>query len=139
MGPNSLAALMDLPLEAIEFGASGGTNFAKLEILRQQQNNLPLQEELAFIGHSADDMVTFVNDIVSSGDSFQCNNFIVSGGVKSYLDGYYLTEKINSPAAFAMASGFLKFAVNDYSELREFTEQQIEGLKMAHKLLRIRK
>jgi isopentenyl-diphosphate delta-isomerase len=34
MGPASLKSLLALPLEAIDFAANGGTNFALLEILR---------------------------------------------------------------------------------------------------------
>lgn len=34
MGPKSMEALLNLPLEAIEFGAYGGTNFALLELMR---------------------------------------------------------------------------------------------------------
>jgi len=35
MGPKSLNALVQMPLAAIEFGAFGGTNFSKLEVLRR--------------------------------------------------------------------------------------------------------
>jgi len=37
MGEESLKRLFDLPLEAVDFGASGGTNFALLELLRSSE------------------------------------------------------------------------------------------------------
>ena len=40
MGPESLRALMKLPLEAVEFGAFGGTNFSRLELMRSRQKKL---------------------------------------------------------------------------------------------------
>jgi isopentenyl-diphosphate delta-isomerase len=138
MGPESLLALMSLPLAAIEFGASGGTNFAKLELMRNRNGDAEYHEELAHIGHSAEEMIEFVNDINSANNAFLCDKFIVSGGVKNYLDGYYLLNKIKSEAAFAMASGFLKHAMGTYDELKEFTKLQLEGLKMANNLLRVR-
>jgi len=64
-------------------------------------------------------------------------NVIISGGVKNFLDGYYLTQLCNMPSLYAHASAFLKYALN-YDELKKFTEYQIEGLKMAHAFLRIK-
>ena len=39
MGPQSLKALYSLPIQAIDFAAGGGTNFAKLEIFRSNEND----------------------------------------------------------------------------------------------------
>ena len=39
-GPESLKQLLALPIEALEFGAYGGTNFSKLEMLRGNQHKL---------------------------------------------------------------------------------------------------
>ena len=49
-GPESLRQLLMLPLAAIEFGAYGGTNFSKLEMLRSDQNMLESQLPFAFVG-----------------------------------------------------------------------------------------
>ena len=50
-GKESLKALIQLPIDAIEFAAAGGTNFSKLELLRQN-NNLPNYfDDLTRIGH----------------------------------------------------------------------------------------
>ena len=135
MGPSSLKALMELPLAAIDFGASGGTNFAKLELLRTEENKATGDNGLSYIGHTASEMVHFVNDILTSKDKHECNTFIISGGIKSYLDGYYHTEKIQAPAIYAMASQFLKHAMGDYESLQQFTQQQLKGFALAKKLL----
>ena len=56
MGYESLKALFQLPLEAIDFAASGGTNFAKLELLRSDPSEQLIYEQLARVGHSAVEM-----------------------------------------------------------------------------------
>ena len=44
MGPESLKRLLQLPLPAIEFAAFGGTNFARVELLRVPNAQLVLSE-----------------------------------------------------------------------------------------------
>ncbi len=140
MGINSLKELMLLPLTAIEFGAFGGTNFTKLELLRNDDTGYDQYSNLINIGHNAEEMVDFVeiirNDI---SDGINCDNFIISGGIKNYLDGYYLTEKIGYPSIYGIASGFLKPALKGYDELEMFVSKHIEGLKMAKAYLKIKK
>ena len=139
MGPASLIALMKLPLAAIDFGASGGTNFAKLELLRTEKEKAEINDGLSNVGHTAYEMTEFVNAILEKPANFKCKTFIVSGGLKSYLDGYYHTERINAPAIYAMASSFLKHSMGDYAQLQEFTQQQLQGFSLATNLLKIRK
>jgi len=55
------------------------------------------------------------------------------------LDGYYLTNKIQVPSIFGMASPFLKHAMGEYEPLKSFVELQLEGLKIANAMLKIRK
>lgn len=136
MGPESIKKLMELPLKAIEFGALGGTNFSQIEISR---NDNILKSEftpVTKVGHTAIEMVDFVNYLTKN-KNFKplCNNFIISGGIKGFLDGYYLTSKINSPSIYAHASGFLKYAQLDFDNLCNYIETQISGLKMAKTLL----
>ncbi len=138
-GPKSLAALMQLPLAAIDFAASGGTNFALLELLRAEDNRknhyLPLTRQ----GHTAEEMVTFVNDLsVTLGEKVKCKEFIISGGIKSFLDGYYLINKLNSKAVYGQASGFLKHARGSYAELQEYVAAQLEGLSLANAYLTVK-
>lgn len=137
-GPKSLEALLQLPLAAIEFGAAGGTNFAMLEMLRDE-NKIELFEGIARVGHTAEEMVGFINDIISErNDKILCKQVIISGGVKDFLDGYYLTHKINAPAIYGQASAFLKYAQGDYQTLHDYVETQVKGLALAGAFLTVR-
>ncbi len=140
MGYHSLKELFKLPLAAIDFAAHGGTNFAMLELLRADEIRRELYTPLAHIGHTAEEMVEFTNKIVDElGNDRKCNFVIISGGVKTFLDGYYLINKINVPAIYGMASPFLKHAMGEYGTLKSFVELQLEGLKIANAMLKIRK
>lgn len=139
MGYHSLKALFQLPLAAIDFAAHGGTNFAMLELLRADESSRELYTPLAHVGHTAEEMVEFTNKIVDElGDNRKCNFVIISGGIKTFLDGYYLINKIKIPAIYGMASPFLKHAMGEYQPLKSFVELQLEGLKIANAMLRIR-
>ena len=119
MGYHSLKALFKLPLAAIDFAAHGGTNFAMLELLRANEINRELYTPLAHIGHSAEEMVGFTNRIVEElGTDRKCNFVIISGGIKTFLDGYYLINKIKIPAMYGMASAFLKHAMGEDDPLK---------------------
>jgi isopentenyl-diphosphate Delta-isomerase len=139
MGPDSLKALFMLPIEAVEFAALGGTNFAKLEMIRGNDSDLEQYESLAFIGHSAEEMVEFTNDVMAElGNAALCKQVIISGGVKGFLDGYYLLNKIKSPAIYGQASSFLKHAASSYEELEHFIEKQLQGLALANAYLKVK-
>jgi isopentenyl-diphosphate delta-isomerase len=137
-GPESMRELLKLPILAIDFAANGGTNFSKLELLR----NEPLKahyEDVIALGHSAYEMVDFLNaSIQELGSQRMCNNVIISGGIKNFLDGYYLTSKANIPAIYGQAAPFLKYANESQEALDTFAEIQIKGLLMAQKFLKIR-
>lgn len=136
IGPRSLEQLMDLPVDAIEFAASGGTNFAMLELLRAGKQEQNLYSGLAHIGHSAEEMVGLWNEIANRKD--RVPDAIISGGVKDYLDGYYLINKCKTQAVYGQASGFLHHAMDDYEKLRAYVKTQIEGLKIANAMLTVR-
>ncbi|WP_291727581.1 isopentenyl-diphosphate delta-isomerase [Bernardetia sp.] len=137
-GKQSLEELLKLPLAAVDFAASGGTNFALLELKRSSELSQHLFESLAHIGHSAEEMVNFCNEIKQTNKEINCNQIIISGGVKTFLDGYYLTEKINFDAIYGQASGFLKHARGSYEELQAYTEGQLNGLKVAKQFLKVK-
>lgn len=137
MGPVSLRQLLRLPLQAIEFGAFGGTNFAKVELLRENKSSQDLFESLSMVGEDALSMVNYINQIVSEEETL-CKELIISGGIKTFLDGYYLTKKSTLPSVYGMASTFLKYAREDYSQLRDFVQSQVSGLEMAEAYLSIR-
>ena len=137
MGINSLKALLELPLQAIEFAAFGGTNFANLELMRSTSAKQEFFEPLAKIGHDAFQMTTMVNSLAEEGQ-VNTPHLIISGGIKTFLDGYYLIQRSKIPAIYGQASSFLKYARGSYEELREFVSFQVKGLELAYAYLRIR-
>ena len=139
MGPKSLESLMQMPLAAIDFAASGGTNFSMLELLRASDDDRKHYLPLAHQGHSAEEMVGFVNDCSFNADQIKCQEYIISGGVKNFLDGYYLSNRLQHKAVYGQASAFLKHARGSYEELRKFVQAQLEGLAIANAYLTVRK
>ncbi|MEI6276499.1 MAG: isopentenyl-diphosphate delta-isomerase [Prolixibacteraceae bacterium] len=138
-GPQSIRSLMKLPLAAIEFGAFGGTNFSQIENSRQPDNQKSKYQPFVNVGVTADEMVELINEMVHNGDQFACNQLIISGGIRNFLDGYYLTQKSILPAIYAQASLFLQHSQGEYSELQQFISEQIEGFKMASSYLTLKK
>ncbi len=134
-GPESIKSLLDLELDAIDFAASGGTNFSKIELSRADAYQSEMYDPLTLIGHSAEQMVEMYNNIYLSNYKTQV---IISGGIKTFLDGYYLINKCKGVAIYGQASGFLKHAMGDYETLQKHIESQKEGLKVASTFLRIR-
>lgn len=140
MGPESLNQLMRLPVAAIELAAHGGTNFATLELLRDKDE---MRQEnyarLGYVGHSAEEMITYINHITEqTPGNIGCRQVIISGGVRDFLDGFYLLKKLNLPAIYGQASGFLKHAQYGYEQLQGFARIQTAGLKLAYSYLRVR-
>lgn len=139
IGYASLKRLLQLPLAAIDFAANGGTNFAKLELLRSDPIQQALYERLALLGHSAEDMVGLVNRLKTEiPDQIRVSEIIISGGVRHFLDGFYLINKIQFSAIYGQASAFLKYARGSYDELAKYVQSQKEGLELANAFLRIR-
>lgn len=131
MGPRSLKELMHLPIEAIETASFGGTNFAVLEIIRKASDNASHLEPITHIGHTAETMVDFINDLVDNDLKIRCKQLIISGGIHNYLDGYYLISKSKLPAIYGQASGFLRHARISYASLEKYIEEQILGLRFS--------
>jgi isopentenyl-diphosphate Delta-isomerase len=138
MGPESLRELLKLPLAAIEFAAFGGTNFSELERLRISPTLKDIYEPLANIGADASQMLNTVNEIVSYEKNILCNQLIISGGIQSFLDGYYFIMKSKLPAIYGQASSFLRFATEDYDILHSYISAQLKGLEMAYAYLKIK-
>jgi len=72
MGPRSLRALLKLPIEAIEFAAFGGTNFAMVELMRADPQAREFYQPLSFVGHDAEEMTDTVNRLVRSLKDIKC-------------------------------------------------------------------
>ncbi len=95
-GPESIKELLQLPLAAIEFGAFGGTNFAKLELLRGNEEQSELFAPFAKIGHTATDMVEFVNQAIEQIGEPKCKTHYRIGGMQDYLDGFHHINKVKT-------------------------------------------
>lgn len=139
MGYESLKRLFQLPLAAVDFAANGGTNFSKVELLRSDKQKQLIFQKLAYVGHSAEEMTLMTNQIIKDlGDKMRCKEVIISGGVKNFLDGYYLINKLDLPSIYGQASSFLKHARGDYQELFDYVDAQVKGLELANAFLKIK-
>jgi len=139
MGPESIRAALKLDIAGFELAAFGGTNFAKLELTRSKPQLQELYAPLSKVGHTAGEMLSIIEEIVKSGQEINCKQLIISGGITSFLDGYYYIEKSTLPAIFGQASVFLNYARGDYQDLRSFVEHQIKGLEFARAFLKVKK
>ncbi len=139
MGKASLQALLALPLAAVDFAAYGGTNFAQLELLRSEPTKQESYGLLATVGHTATEMVGFTNEIIANTPkSVQTPQIIISGGIKNFLDGYYLLQKLQKPCVYGQASAFLRYAQDSYEDLQTYIETQKKGLAFAQCFLKVR-
>lgn len=128
MGPQSLKALLELPLAGIELAAFGGTNFTLLEKMRGEEDLS--REGFIHVGHSASEMVSFLNALPTWN-----KEIIISGGIKSMLDGYALKSTLKANSVIGMASAFLGPALSDYDTLKKFFLSQRDALMTAKGLL----
>ena len=139
MGYQSLKRLFQLPLAAVDFAANGGTNFAKVELLRSDEQKQNIFQQLAYVGHSAEEMTLMTNQLIKDlGNEMRCKEVIISGGVKNFLDGYYLINKLVLPSVYGQASSFLKHARGDYQDLFDYVEMQVQGLELANAFLTLK-
>lgn len=139
-GKESLRALMQLPLSAIEFGAFGGTNFSRLEQLRNSRfAHEDTHHPLSLVGHDASEMVDFCNELTDElGDKRETTHLIISGGVPNPVEAWSLRNRSHLPSVYGIASRILKYAKDDYASLREFFLQEKEEYLMAQNFLRIK-
>ena len=138
MGPESINQLLHLPIEAIEFGALGGTSFTLLELLRSQEKELKAYEAFGKIGHTAEDMTQIVNEIVAKSNTYKCKQLIISGGITHILDGYYLQQKSKLNAVVGMGSTLLRAASGEYEDLKSYLHQVERSYQLATNYLTIR-
>ena len=138
IGPESLLGLLKLPLQAIEFAAFGGTNFAKVELLRSDETRQQLLEPLSKIGNDAYSMLMHINEIADKESDVRVKEIIISGGIKTFIDGYYLIKKSRVNAIYGQASAFLKHAKESYEQLKSFVGYQLDGLAFANTYLKVK-
>jgi len=138
-GKASLKALLRLPIDAIEFAAMGGTNFSMLEMIRGDEMKKEVFECMAHLGHDASDMIQMINELIPEmGHEVNCRNFIISGGMTGFLDGYHAIQRLQHNAIYGQASAFLKHAQGSYEDLQSYVKLQIEGLEFASAYLRVK-
>lgn len=139
MGPKSIEAILRMPIMALELAAHGGTNFSKLELLRSTGQQKEMYEPVVGIGHTAGEMIGWINEILDEyPDDTLCREFIISGGVRDFLDGYYWMHKVNAPAIYGQASGFLKYAAISQDALDAYVDSQVRGLQLANTYLKVK-
>lgn len=138
-GKESLRQLLRLPIESIEFGALGGTNFSLVELNRSKPVAAEVYNPFIHIGHTADNMTQTINQLVDElGDQVKVKSLIVSGGITSVLDGYYLTHISKLPAVFGMGSAFLRHSMGDYDKLQDYVDKLAKGIQLANNFLRVK-
>jgi isopentenyl-diphosphate delta-isomerase len=139
MGPASLEALLRLPLAAVDFAAQGGTNFSMVELLRGTEQARQAYTGLSRVGHTAPEMVEMVIGLYNRlGNQALCHQIIVSGGIRDFLDGYWLVNRLPVSAVYAQGSAFLRPAKESYEALQSFVAEQLKGLALAEAYLRVR-
>src|SRR5690625_6906912 len=99
-----------------------------VELLRSDEEKKDVFSELTRIGHSAEEMVDMTNHIRgTSPDSIRCRNLIISGGIRGFLEGYYLTEKSSFPALMGQGSALLKQHLKSEDDLDDYISVQHGG------------
>lgn len=131
MGPKSLKALLEMPIAGIELAAFGGTNFSLLESMRGTE--VETKSPFINVGHTAREMVKILNALPT-----RDKEFIISGGIKSVLDGYEYLQTIKAPAVIGMAQAFLGPALQGYGPLSEYFSNLRESLLTAKGILQIK-
>ncbi len=136
MGYKSIKALLQLHIAAFEFGAWGGTNFTRLESMRN--NNISKAfEGFANVGHDALEMTKMVNNIAEETD-VNCKQIIISGGIHHLLDGFYLHKLCKLPNVIGMGSLFLENALISEANLDTFINELIDKWKLAESFLKVK-
>ncbi len=139
MGPESIAAIIKMPLAAFELAAHGGTNFSKLELLRSSVQHREVFDAVTRLGHNVGEMILRLNELaINPAAAIQCKQFIISGGIRDFLDGYYWMKKLTLPSIYGQASGFLKYAAESQEALDGFVSSQIRGLQLAQAYLKVK-
>ncbi len=135
-GPRSLEALLHLPLVAIEFAALGGSNFAKLEMQRRESSAFLDWQNLSYLGATNEQMLNCFKRLRNSSENMtRCENIIISGGINSFLDGFFWLERVSCPALYGMAQQILQWSLEGEKFALERMKNHIWGLKIAKSFL----
>jgi isopentenyl-diphosphate delta-isomerase len=135
MGPKSLKALIDLKVDAIELAGFGGTNFSRLEVLRQTDRLINLSSsQFLNVGHTAYQMVGYINHMVEVAPQKIDTEIIISGGINNLLEGIALRKKLKINGIIGRASDYLRYAEN-FDLCEKYFRDEVESLKLAEQYL----
>lgn len=137
-GPKSLKELMGLPIDAIDLAGFGGTNFTKMELFRSPKSSRENLTPFTYIGNTPDDMISNINNLLSESSGTN-KEFIISGGIKNFLDGYYYNSILNAPSIYGYAAKILKYAVQSETKLIKFLQDEIKSYSFAKNFLDIKR
>ena len=137
LGPQSLEALLQLPLAGVELGAFGGTNFSRLELKRHPSPVIrEMREDFALIGHDAEEMVATINRLMSNAEN-QVDTFIISGGIRNVLQAWRLHKMCRGKSVIGRANAYLQRATQSYQELHKFIQEEITQWAFAQNFIHI--
>jgi len=139
MSKNCLRSLLKIDIQGIEFGAFGGTNFASIELARRGvSENSPLWA-LAQIGHSAREMVHYLEELVSL-ENLQINKtIIISGGRGDPLEDFELwsrVKKMQENVFIGLGSKLLEKAIEGQVSLKNYFLEYREAFYILHSCLK---
>jgi len=137
-GPKSLKLLLEMPIKGIELAGFGGTNFTFLEHSRHSKSESGTRDpmlDFAYIGHTAQEMIENLNFMVYSNKLYKEKDIIISGGLRSVLDGYALKNKCELNSVLGFASVYLKQALIGQQAVDEYIEKQIKAISLANNFL----
>lgn len=136
-GPQSLEELIKLPIDAIDLSGFGGTSFTKIELLRSKKMFMDFYRPLIGLGESNEDMIVYLNRLFDKGLGMD-KEYIISGGIRNFLDGYYYTSKLNAHSIYAYAGNILKYAKRSSNALIDYLKKDVEGYNLSKSYLTIR-
>ena len=132
MGPQSLKALLSLPIAAIELAGYGGTNFSLLEQRRRyggEVDHSSPDAAFGYVGHTAEQMVEYLN--VLTDQKLSDTEIIISGGIRDVVNGHILRKKLNMNSVIGMAGTLLKHAMGDYEDLHIYLQRMQDCFMIA--------
>ncbi|MBP5296159.1 MAG: hypothetical protein J6Y94_02375, partial [Bacteriovoracaceae bacterium] len=132
-GPRSLAALLDLPLAALDLAGWGGTNFTSLEARRAGRADFGLAQ----VGHTCEMMV----QQICARPLGQVKNFILSGGQANLAAAFVLHQQlatIGASSVVALAYPLLAAAQHSADRLQNVVQDWLHAWAAAQNYLRWR-
>lgn len=136
-GPQSLEELLKMQIDVIDLSGFGGTSFTKIELLRSKKIFKDFYRPLIGLGESNEDMIDYLNKHLEKGLGMN-KEYIVSGGIRNFLDGYYYTSKLNANSIYGYAGNILKYANKSSTALIDYLKKDIEGYNLSRSYLTIR-